>query len=201
MSASCAFAGCCDLTSLTLIHSRTTRSAVRYATILLASLLLAIPASAQDLSAFSIGGGIGRADLTGEGADAFAGGSAGLLFQRGRFVATVDANMDVVSGGDTGPYYYDSSVDRCRDSRNGEFARDELCRNSQLYFAATGDVNYTIPQTRAFIGGGARLGAVSTPYVSGGISATPLDGFGILFKGRAWTDYLYVGALFSFPLN
>ena len=171
---------------------------MRYVAGLLACLLLASPAFGQDLSAFTIGAGVGSADLNGEGVGVFASASAGLLFRRGYFLATADANMNLV-GGDTGPYYYDASVDRCRDSRSGQFARDELCQSTDFYFALTGDVNYMIPQTRAFIGVGGRLGAAPTPYVSGGIAATPLEGFGILFKGRAWMDYLYVGAFFSFP--
>lgn len=86
----------------------------------------------------------------------FAGGSGGFGISAG------EAN--------SGPYYYDSSVDRCRDSRNGQFANSSNCSATGTAYTLRGIAGYRFLET-----GGASWSAFGG-IQKGGTSGTTQDG-------------------------
>ncbi len=171
---------------------------MRIATLLLIFTVFVWPCRAQNVTTFTFGAGMGNAQLGGE-STVYASGSAGFILRNGPVLFTADINVDMAPGEIKGPYYYDSSVDRCRNRNTGRFASDANCEALDIYAAASLDANVAIPGTTGFAGLGGRFGEATTPYVSAGLSISPLDQFSILFKVRAWADHLFAGAVFSLP--
>jgi hypothetical protein len=95
---------------------------------------------------------------------------------RGLFDLT-PVDITVIAGEGTGDsrYYWDASVDRCRDSQTGQFARTALCNTEPTYkYAGAAEVNFA-PFTASaspFAGVGYRVGFGTDPYVTVGVIST-----------------------------
>jgi hypothetical protein len=89
-------------------------------------------------------------------------------YQFGSFgiVARGDATMHGAQTDDS-RYYWDSSVDRCRDSQTGQFARSALCQggvDARYGFMGEAFVSFAKMRSPLIIGVGYRLGDAATPY-------------------------------------
>lgn len=129
------------------------------------------PTSSSSAAAQRLGfsfGAIGGAHQFEEdfGQEGFIGFSGGLVYPMGLLLLTVDGELDAIFREDPdSPFYFDNSVDRCRDERNGQFATDADCAAAEIGGAVTGDVGLIVPGTRGLaIGAGYRAGTGSAPY-------------------------------------
>ncbi len=167
---------------------------------LLLLITLASTASAQAIQrkpVFTLGAGYGWADD-----EALGGGfgdiTAGGVVSPGPFVFNGDLHINLAPGDGGGRYYHDSSVDRCRDSETGQFAKSSLCSDTVMRILGTLDANISIPSTDFFAGAGFRGGAHSGPYVSAGYVFLPETPYAGLFRGYFWKDYVTISAVVAF---
>ena len=148
---------------------------------------------------FGAGGGTAIFDSRKKGFGAL---NSGFVLRRARFIATAEAEVDVTSSDDEGNprYYWDSSVDRCRDSANGQFARSGLCGSNAMDFflAATADANFAVG-IGSYAGLGVRVGEAATPYISLGYVGSPSDGYPMRLSAGFWTDYVSLAIRFYAP--
>lgn len=91
---------------------------------------------------------------------------------------------------DNGRYYTDSNggSERCRDSRNGQYADNDRCDNTKAKPYGRVEATYSIPLF-ATVGAGVRLGSDVRPYGTIGLPLLPK----LKIKGNAGPKYFAAG--------
>ena len=148
---------------------------------------------------FGVGGG--RAIFEGR-TRGFGALNSGFVLRRAVFIITAEAEMDMTSSDEEGNprYYWDSSVDRCRDSSNGQFARSGLCGSAAMAFFFTTTVDANIATGNGLYGGmGIRLGEQAAPYVSLGYVTSPPSSSSMRLSADVWASYLSIAIRFYAP--
>ena len=93
--------------------------------------------------------------------------------------------------GDNDRYYFDDSVDRCRDSTNGQFARTPLCDNTAV--SAYGRLEATARISSVEFGVGYRVDEDdSIPYGTAAFDMSPR----MALKANAGEDYIGLALVF-----
>lgn len=93
--------------------------------------------------------------------------------------------------GENDRYYYDTSVDRCRDSTNGQFARDVLCDNTAI--SAYGRIEATARIRNVEFGVGYRADEEdSIPYGTVSFDVSPR----MAVKANAGEEYVGLALVF-----
>ena len=167
-------------------------------------LLLALMLSAHSVAAqtsFSFGLFVGSNEFDEEfGRELFVGGTAGAAYATGALLLTADLEGDLVTRDDPdSPYRFDSSVDRCRDRRSGQFVSSSLCGGGVFGGAVNADANLLVPGVDGLsIGAGYRLGSGSTPYAAVGYALGGYQASTIRFKLQGSHKLVSFGALFQF---
>ena len=114
---------------------------------------------------------------------------AGYSFGAGGFRLTPAAGVFLYQG-DNDRYYEDGNGGntRCRDSRNGQYAKSSNCDNTAVKPYGRVEATYSIPLA-ATIGAGVRIGDEVRPY---GTVALPLAPT-LSLKGNAGPHYFALG--------
>ena len=90
---------------------------------------------------------------------------------------------------------FNNGQSRCRDSRNGQFADDDLCSNTAAEFYARAEAAFAVGNT-VEIGGGARFGGDEdvVPFGTIGFRLSP----SIMLRGNGGPDYFAAGLMVDF---
>ena len=155
-------------------------------------------ASAQNNQGFLIGLGLGGAEFN-EDLTGFFGFTGGYAAQWNSFILNADLEIDMIPAEGDSRFSYDSSVDRCRDSTTGRFAKDSECSAVDLRFALTADADYYLGKSNVYFGAGYRVGSAASPYVSLGFLRGPLDNSAIHLKAMLWPSLISLRVLWYFP--